>query len=208
MSPTPLSVFSQSSASLGARHFARRAPKLSPARAARLLRAGGVIAYPTEGVWGLGCDPDNAFACERLLMIKERPWEKGLILVAADFEQLMPWITLPSKSAIRRAAETWPGPVSWLFPCADDCPLWISGDHDTVAVRISAHPVVRQLCDYFGGAIVSTSANRSGGTPAASATQVRLMLRSEIDGLVPGPLGGLDGPTPIRDVRSGYLLRR
>jgi L-threonylcarbamoyladenylate synthase len=203
-----LSEFSESSASLAARHYTRQSPRLSPQRAARVLRRGGVIAYPTEGVWGLGCDPDNALACERILMIKNRPWEKGLILVANDFDQLMPWITLPSNSAIRRAATTWPGPVTWLFPCADDCPLWLSGDHDTIAVRISDHPVVRALCHYFGGAIVSTSANRAGRDPALSATRVRLQLRSEIDGLVPGPLGGLEGPTPIRDVRSGFMLRR
>jgi L-threonylcarbamoyladenylate synthase len=172
------------------------------------LRAGGVIAYPTEAVWGLGCDPLNEAAVMRLLALKRRHWSKGLILVAAEFEQLEPYIQLPSRTAQKRAFATWPGPATWVFPASDLTPMNVSGDRDTVAIRVSAHPVVRQLCLSFGRPIVSTSANRAGHAPARSATTVRLQFREELQALVPGALGGQDKPTVIRDVISGLILRR
>jgi L-threonylcarbamoyladenylate synthase len=172
------------------------------------LRAGGVIAYPTEGVWGLGCDPRNEAAVERLLLLKRRHWSKGLILVAAEFEQLEPYIQLPSRTAQKRAFATWPGPATWVFPASDLTPMVVSGDRDTVAIRVSAHPVVRELCLAWGGPVVSTSANRAGHAPALSASAVRIQLGRGIDALLPGPLGGLDKPTVIRDVISGLILRR
>lgn len=172
------------------------------------LRAGGIVAYPTEGVWGLGCDPRNEAAVERLLALKRRHWSKGLILVAADFEQLEPYIQLPSRTAQKRAFATWPGPATWVFPASDYTPMVVSGDRDTVAIRVSAHPVVRALCLAFRGPIVSTSANRAGHEPARSASAVRLQFRNGIDAVVPGPLGGLERPTVIRDVISGLILRR
>lgn len=176
--------------------------------AATVLRKGGVIAYPTEGVWGLGADPRNERACTKLLAMKQRPWEKGLILVAAHPDQLTDFIEIPSKAAWKRAAVTWPGPNTWVFPCAEDAPMWITGEQDSIAVRISAHDDVRALCDRFGGAIVSTSANPAGRDPAMSATQVRLYFGEELDGLLPGTLGGLDRPTSIRDAVTGHILRR
>ena len=149
------------------------------------LRRGGVIAYPTEAVWGLGADPWDQTACLRLLALKRRPWDKGLILVAADAGQLEPFIEVPSKNVWKRAALTWPGPNTWVFPCTERTPEWISGDQDSVAVRISAHAPVRALCQAFGGALVSTSANPSTRPPARSATQVRLYFRDALDALLP-----------------------
>jgi L-threonylcarbamoyladenylate synthase len=172
------------------------------------LRAGGLIAYPTEGVWGLGCEPRNERAVDRLLALKKRDWRKGLILIAADFSQLEPFVHLPSRTAQKRAFSTWPGPATWVFPASDHTPMWISGDRDSVAIRVSAHPVVRALCLAYGGPIVSTSANRSGHPPARSATAVRLNFPGRIDAIVPGALGGREAPTPIRDVISGLILRR
>lgn len=172
------------------------------------LRAGGVIAYPTEGVWGLGCEPRNELAVSRLLALKKRDWRKGLILIAADFGQLEPFVQLPSRTAQKRAFSTWPGPSTWVFPASDHTPLWISGDRDSVAIRVTAHPLAKALCEAYGGPIVSTSANRAGHPPARSATQVRLEFPRQLDALVPGPLGDRDGPSVIRDVISGLILRR
>ena len=177
-------------------------------RAANILHAGGVIAYPTEAVWGLGADPWNESACDHLLAIKHRSWDKGLILVASNADQLAPFIEVPSNAAWKRAAVTWPGPNTWVFPCTEATPMWISGDQDSVAVRISAHETVRALCDRFGGAIVSTSANPSTRPPAMSATQVRLYFGDDLDYLLPGALGGLTRPTSIRDASTGHILRR
>lgn len=177
-------------------------------KAASAMRRGGVIAYPTEAVWGLGADPWNERACTKLLALKKRPWEKGLILVASHEDQLADFIEIPSKAVWKRAAVTWPGPNTWIFPCAEDAPMWITGDQDSIAVRISAHEGVRALCERFGGAIVSTSANPAGREPALSATQVRLYFGEELDALLPGTLGGLDRPTSIRDAMTGHILRR
>lgn len=182
----------------------------SPARlhqAVALLKVGAVIAYPTEAVWGLGCDPLSQAACNRIFELKQRDWRKGLIVVASDFDQLLPYIRLPSASAQKRAFATWPGPATWVFPCADDAPMWLTGERDNIAVRVSAHPVVRALCQRFGGALVSTSANRAGEPPARSASEVRLRLRWRTPYLVPGALGGRDQPTPIRSAITGAILR-
>jgi L-threonylcarbamoyladenylate synthase len=177
-------------------------------QAVSALRRGGVIAYPTEAVWGLGADPWNQRACMRLLDLKRREWQKGLIVVAADAAQLEPFIDVPSKTVWKRAAVTWPGPNTWVFPCSARTPEWISGDQDSVAVRVSAHDTVRALCLAFGGALVSTSANPASRPPARSATQVRLYFRDELDALLPGTLGGMDKPTSIRDAMTGHILRR
>jgi len=175
--------------------------------ALRALRAGGVIAYPTEGVWGLGCDPRDEAAILRLLHLKRRDWRKGLILIACDFAQLEPYVERPSRAALERALATWPGPYTWVFPCAAGVSPLLVGAHDSIAVRVTAHPVAAELCAAFGGALVSTSANVSAHPPARSASEVRLAFGRRIDALVPGALGGLDKPTPIRHVVSGLILR-
>jgi L-threonylcarbamoyladenylate synthase len=172
------------------------------------LARGGLVAYPTEGVWGLGCDPWNARASARLLAAKQRPVEKGLILIGARLEDFYPYVLLPSRSAERRALESWPGPTTWLFPAAPEAPPWVTGDHESVAIRIPGHPVARALCEAWGGALISTSANRAGEPPADSATAVRRRFHSVLDALVPGALGGLGKPSTIRDVRSGMIVRR
>lgn len=171
------------------------------------LADGGLVAYPTEGVWGLGCDPANPRAVDRLLAAKRRDVAKGLILIAHDFEALRPWVQLPPEDKLTAAMQSWPGPATWLFPAADDAPGWITGDSDRIAVRVTAHPPAAALCRAWGGALVSTSANRSGEPPAATATAVRLRLGRHLDALLPGPLGGLGRPSPIRDVMTGYLVR-
>ncbi|WP_273455318.1 L-threonylcarbamoyladenylate synthase [Nevskia ramosa] len=176
--------------------------------AAALLKQGGVIVYPTEAVWGVGCDPQNHKAVMRLLAMKNREWQKGLILIASDIEQVEPYIDMPSRMAWRRATATWPGASTWVFPATDYCPMWISGERSTVAVRVTAHPLAARLCEEFGGAIVSTSANRAGDPPARSASDARIALRNRFDLLVPGALGGLDQPTIIRDSANGNILRR
>lgn len=171
------------------------------------LSAGGVIAYPTEAVWGFGCEPQNRHACIKLLHMKERDWRKGMILIAADFEQLKPYVeTLGAKEMVPAMA-TWPGPATWLLPASDLTPEWVRGEHDSIAVRVTAHPVASALCRAYGGPIVSTSANRAGEPPAMNSTHVRLRFGMQVDAIVSGALGGLDKPTQIRDLRSGKVLR-
>lgn len=177
-------------------------------QAARILRAGGIIAYPTEAVWGLGCDPFNPQAVERLLEIKRRPEHKGLILAAGSESQIAGLLAPLSEAQRTRLAATWPGPNTWLLPDPDyRVPHWIKGRHSGVAVRVSAHPLVQALCNAFGGPLVSTSANISSAPPARSATKVRAYFGCDIDFLVDGPLGGLEKPTTIRSLEDLTVVR-
>ena len=176
--------------------------------AARCIRCGGVIAYPTEAVFGLGCDPANWSAVQRLLTLKNRSWRKGLILIASEQRQLEPWVGKFRSSWSDQLEHSWPGPTTWLLPAAPDCPDWLTGEHDTLAVRVTAHPLVRHLCDILDSALVSTSANASGQRPARSVLEIRLRLGSRIDFVLPGSLGGQQQPTEIRDLASGQFVRR
>jgi L-threonylcarbamoyladenylate synthase len=173
------------------------------------LRRGGVIAYPTEAVWGLGCDPFNAVAVRRLLRIKQREEWKGLILVASDLAQIASLIDLDAlpMERIRAVRATWPGPHTWTMPCPSRVPVWLRGMHTTIALRITAHPQVVALCDAFGGPVVSTSANLAGNPPARAAADLAAPLLDQIDGVLEGETGGLANPTPIRDAASGMVLR-
>lgn len=175
--------------------------------AVRTLRNGGVIAYPTEAVYGLGCAPQDAVAVQRVLALKARPMAKGLILIASDFAQLEPFL-LPLEARLwRRIQDAWPGPVTWLLPARPEVPDYLRGAHDTLAVRVTAHPVAAALCRASRHALVSTSANRSGQPPARSALGVRRRFGHDVDRVVPGPLGGRPRPTEIRDGRTGHTLR-
>ena len=173
------------------------------------LRGGGVIACPTEAVWGLGCDPFDEAAVMRLLAIKQREVGKGLLLVAADVDQLDGLVDWDALEPGRREAvlATWPGANTWVLPATARVPRWIAGGHDGVAVRVSAHPLVAALCRDFGAPLVSTSANLAGEPPARSEAEISPALREAIDFVLPGATGGLDRPTPIRDARTGVALR-
>jgi L-threonylcarbamoyladenylate synthase len=171
-----------------------------------MLRAGGVLAYPTEAVYGLGCDPLNQDAVGRLLEIKRRPVDKGLILIASQFGQLTPFVLPPTVAIWEQLDKTWPGPVTWLLPARPTTPQWLRGRHTTLAVRVTAHPIAAGLCEAFGGAIVSTSANPAGRPPARSALQARLRCPG-VDLIVPGRTGGLRRPTAIRNALTGETLR-
>lgn len=177
--------------------------------AARVLAAGGVIAYPTEGVWGLGCDPFVEGAVMRLLALKQRPVEKGLILAAGNIGQVEKLITGLPGGYRDILEDTWPGPNTWLIPDVDQIiPRWIKGQYDTVAVRVSAHPLVVSLCEAFGGMIVSTSANPADDPPALTQAQVQAYFPQGLDSIVPGELGGQNGPSTIRDLMSQQVIRQ
>jgi L-threonylcarbamoyladenylate synthase len=170
------------------------------------MEMGGVIAYPTESVFGLGCDPWNEDAVLTILDIKKRDWTKGLILIAANFNQLQPFIKPVTNDVLVQLEQTWPGPVTWLLPASDDCPQYLRGLHDTIAVRVTAHKKAAQLCNEFGGAIVSTSANLTGHAPAKMAIQVKARL-PEVEYVVPGNCGGADKPSQIIDATTGKVIR-
>lgn len=179
------------------------------AACAGLLRSGGLIAYPTEGVWGLGCDPRSEAAVLRLLALKQRGVDKGLILIAASEAQLAAFIDLAVLAEVQRDAvrASWPGPNTWIVPAAPAAPRWITGDHDGIAVRVTAHPVVRALCDAFGGALVSTSANLAGQPAPCMHVELDPRVVAGVDAVCSGETLGRQQPSSIRDARSGDTVR-
>jgi L-threonylcarbamoyladenylate synthase len=177
------------------------------ADAVAALRAGGIIAYPTEAVYGLGCDPRDHDAVARLFALKQRPASQGVLLIAADFPQVEKFIGAVPDAAVARARATGPGPHTWVFPRSPATPDWLAGEHAGIALRVTAHPLAAALCRAFGHALVSTSANRHGAAPARSADEVRLAFGAALAYVLEGATGGLERPTPIRDAISGEVFR-
>jgi L-threonylcarbamoyladenylate synthase len=175
-------------------------------RMAGVIRDGGVIAYPTEAVWGLGCDPWDEEAVYRLLAIKERSPSKGVILVADSIRQFDFLLDDLPSAWISKLSSTWPGPNTWLVPHQNRLPEWITGTHDTVALRVSDHPLIRDLC-LLTGPLVSTSANRSGRPPARSRLRIEQYFHGQLDGVLDGRLGGRKTPSVIRDLRTDAVHR-
>lgn len=175
-------------------------------QAARAVYAGGVIAYPTEAVWGLGCDPWDEDAVLRLLALKERPMDKGLILIAARMEQFDFLLDDLPERWLDRLTSTWPGPNTWLVPHQNRLPQWITGRHDSVALRVTDHPLAARLCA-LTGPLVSTSANPAGRPAARSRLKIEQYFPRQLDAILNGALGGRRKPSTIRDLRSGQVLR-
>lgn len=176
-------------------------------KAVHALRNGEVIAYPTEAVWGLGCDPLNQTAVLKLLSLKQRAVSKGLILIAADIEQFAPYLTELNADQYQQLQASWPGFQSWVVPAPKSVPSWLTGDHPGIALRVSAHPLVRTLCQAFGGPLVSTSANPSGQPAALNLQQVAGYFVDELMCILPGSLGGASKPSSIIDIVTGQPLR-
>lgn len=174
--------------------------------AAHCIRHGGVIAYPTETVYGLGCDPLNADAVTRINRLKQRAPGKGLILLAGTLEQLDEFIDVPApqdRALIRNNAE----PTSWIVPARAQAPDWITGGDDTIAVRISDHAVVRSLCERLGFALVSTSANPAGRKPARNALELHRYFDDLVDDILVAAGDYSGPPSTIRRLADSALVR-
>lgn len=169
-----------------------------------VFQQGGIIAYPTEAVFGLGCDPENEEAVLRLLTIKNRTVEKGLILIASEFSQAEHFLKPINRAQLKY---TVPGETTYLYPALESAPNWLTGSHHSLAIRVTRHPLARQLCEALGRALVSTSANISGQAPARTTEEVQQQFETRIDALLSGETGNLSKPTEIRDSISGEKIR-
>ena len=178
----------------------------SLATAVACLNAGGIVAYPTEAVYGLGCNPANEPGLKRLLEIKQRPMDKGFILIASDFSQLAPYCDEIEAGQWERVQKTWPGPCTWLFPARQASTL-LNGGKDTIAVRVTANNTAAALCAACDYPLVSTSANFSGQKPASNASEVARLFGEEIDYILDGETDKLARPTPILDARDQSVIR-
>lgn len=177
------------------------------ADAVDVLNAGGVIAYPTEHCFGLGCDPQNEVAIKRLLKVKQRQAEQGVILIASNLQQVERYVDLNSATYIDTILTSWPGPNTWIIPAMLGVSTYIKGKHSGVAVRVTANPIAKQLCDAYGGAIVSTSANRHGQPSLMNSASVSSVLGEDISYILDEPVGGDDSPSTIRDGMTGQQIR-
>ena len=179
---------------------------MSANRALRaFLKAGGVIAYPTESCYGLGCDPRNRAAVQHILRLKKRMQRKGLIVIAAHAQQLTRYVETDALHAAGHSGH-WPGPVSLLLPASKRCPVWLRGQHRTLAVRVTAHVQTAHLCAQLSMALVSTSANRAGAVALKTARACQRQFGHRVR-VIPGKIGAARRPSTIIDFASGRVLR-
>jgi L-threonylcarbamoyladenylate synthase len=176
-------------------------------QATQVLINGGVVAYPTEAVWGLGCDPWSKTAVQKILRLKNRHVDKGLILIASEVSQFESLLQgLSDDQRVRFSAQQ-ARPTTWLVPHNGRAPGWIVGQHDTIALRVTKHPVAAALCDVFGGPIVSTSANPQNLPAATTGLKVKDYFGEEIDFEAPGEIGEAAKASEIRDLLTGGVIR-
>jgi len=181
--------------------------QLSISSAVDAIAKGEVIAYPTEAIFGLGCNPDNLKAVQAVLDLKARDANKGLILIASKWEQLIPYVAEIEPALLQKALDTWPGPVTWVMPANPSLDALLTGGRTTVAVRVTDHPVVIELCNQCNHPLVSTSANISGQLPVNYGHEIASMFGDAIAGVVEGELGGLQSATSIYDLQTGAQIR-
>ena len=175
--------------------------------AAHTVHQGGVIAYPTEGVFGLGCDPFNRQAVAQILDIKSRPVEKGVILIASQVSQLIPFLADLNAEQWLQLNTTWPGPFTWVIPHNGSLPNWVTGGRNTIAVRVTNHPIARALCDAIQFPLVSTSANRTTRPAFTTALQVHREFGNEVDFILGGRVNNPGQSSAIRDLITGQQFR-
>jgi L-threonylcarbamoyladenylate synthase len=175
--------------------------------AAKIMRHGGVVAYPTEAVWGLGCNPNDAEAVHKILTLKQRPIEKGLILIAADIEMCRPLLSHLSDEQRQAINAEYDRPTTWLVPDNGRVPSWVRGEHGSFALRITRHPWAAALSQAFGGPIVSTSANPAGCSEAKSRLRLLHYFPEGLDAIAPGGIGRSERTSEIRDLMTGAVLR-
>lgn len=173
------------------------------------LKQNQVVAYPTEAVFGLGCNPHSQSAVENLLVLKNRPPEKGLILVAPDLDFLQPFILLEQLDEKTRQKLTalYERPTTWIVPARANVPAFLTGQFNSIAVRLCRHPAVAELCRRSGFALTSTSANLSGLPPCKTADEVRAQFGQNFP-VLDLPVGKADKPSEIRDIFTDQLFRQ
>lgn len=178
-------------------------------QAVQALHSGHIIAYPTEAVWGIGCDARQSKAVHFLLAAKQRSVEKGLIILVDQLDRIHHWLDWQRLTPERThdILTSWPGPYTWVLPCTQHAPVWLTGRHSAIAVRISAHPLVAQLCCHWQAPLVSTSANRTGQSPVTHRHAIDPVIQQHCIGYLPGQTQTHARPTQIRDAQTGQILR-
>jgi L-threonylcarbamoyladenylate synthase len=174
-------------------------------KASKIINNGGIIAYPTEGVYGLGCLPEDSNAVFRILNIKHRDQKKGLIIIASDIEQLEKWTTLSDNEldTILREQKI----ITWIVKKNKNVPYWVSGEHETIAIRLTKHPIAAALCATSKSALISTSANITGEEPPKNQVMLRSLFGDVVDYIVPGDCDSEIGASTIKILTTGEIIR-
>ena len=175
--------------------------------AVHILQQGGIIAYPTEAVYGLGCLADKPLSIEKLLNLKQRPIDKGLILLAAEFSQFENYIEPLDDPTLNKIQSSWPGPTTWVVPARPETSPLIRGKFSSIAIRISAHPIVQAICRQCQSPIISTSANITGEEMTYNTKQVRQQFKEQLDYILKGTLGDSHKPSIIKDALTDQIIR-
>jgi L-threonylcarbamoyladenylate synthase len=175
-------------------------------RFAHAVSQGAVFGYPTDTIWGFGCHPLIASSVARILQIKNRSPDKGLILLSSRLEYCSTYLGLDGEALdpIQQAADH---PTTWLVPASESCPVWIRGNYPTVAIRITNHPLLEFLCDRLQAPIVSTSANRSGKATVRNSVQMRKQFGDELDFIICGFATGSNRPSEIKSLLGRTTIR-
>ncbi|MFV9614726.1 MAG: L-threonylcarbamoyladenylate synthase [Gammaproteobacteria bacterium] len=147
--------------------------------AVHIINRGGIIAYPTDTIYGLGCDPYNPDAVKKINAIKQRPLNKQFILLAANINQLRPLILIKKEQEKIITQNT--QVTSWIVKASPTAPPWLVGDSKTLCIRISKHDEVQRLCNTLGHAIISTSANLAGKKTAKNALQLHKYFHQYVE---------------------------
>ena len=178
-------------------------------RAAQILRAGGLVAFPTETVYGLGADASSEQAVARLYQVKRRPADHPVIVHFASAESAFDWAAEIPDAARALAKKFWPGPLTLILKRSPRANDFVTGGQPSVGLRVPSHPVAQQLLKEFGGALAAPSANRFGQVSPTTAAHVRADLGQEVDLVLEGGPSEVGIESTIVDLSSGAaaLLR-
>jgi len=173
------------------------------ARAADVLRAGGLVVFPTETFYGLAADPRSDAAVDRVFLAKGRPSSLALPLIAAGLDQVRAASSLLEPNSLRLAERFWPGPLTLVIDASPAIACGVHGGTHTVAIRVPGHAAARRLAEAAGYPIVSTSANRSGGAPVTTADEAAAAIGDFVDVVLDGGTTPGEAPSTIVDARHG-----
>ncbi len=174
--------------------------------AVKLLKRGGIIAYPTESVYGLGCDATNLNAIAQLLSIKNRPQAKGLIILVSHIEQAFEFIAPLNQQQIETIKQPNIRATTWLLNKSSHLSPLLVGKHDKIAVRVTSNPVAKNLCQLLNKPLVSTSCNLSSKPASSHVSIVRNQMKMKLNLILSGSCGG-QLPSRIVDLQSSRIIR-
>ena len=173
--------------------------------AAHIIRLGGVIAYPTDTIYGLGCDPYNQQAVELINTIKQRPLDKQFILLASDIGQIRPLLQIDDNQ--EKMIEQNTEPTSWVVTANQRAPAWLVDENNTITIRVSKHANIERLCSALGHAIISTSANVSGKRPARNTLELHKYFHGCVDKILVSDQEQMARPSKIIRLCDNEIIR-